>query len=88
MNEAVNERYGAPTPRLGVIEHAANLLRIATETEAQMRALLDRVRGSNVKHLTETPPEPMPTGLQAILDQLERRHKNIAELFSDLNEIF
>jgi hypothetical protein len=91
--EHISREYSPERPRghrdpiPGLLVRAQAALEDATKLEADLQALLDRVRGSNVAHLSE-PKETPPIGLPAIFDVLERMQKNSAKLLQGLSDMF
>ena len=91
MKEQISQQYNnieTRDPRVkpmpGVLARAAAHLEDLIKHEEGLQADLDRLRGSNVKHL-DAPKEPAPVGLPGIFDQIERHMKTCAKLQADLN---
>jgi hypothetical protein len=86
--ETQHRQVGRTVPEPGgLLTRAQAVLADATKLEADLQALLDRVRGSNIAHLSEA-KEPAPSGLPAIFDVLERMQKNSAKLLQGLSDMF
>lgn len=77
----------ASEPQKGLLERAGKINELQGQLDEMIRDHLDKIRGTNVKHLA-TPPEAPPNGLPGMLDQIERHLQSCIKQMNDLMDMF